>query len=753
MGIKIYKLSFGFNQNYIIEDLEDYLTSLGANYTDDNFQLLNTFATSIKIDLSSSSFCNLSNKNEAAFLNTIGNYLRVSNKANGSANNVIYYYYIIGAAWASDNSVLLSIRLDSINTFYDSYKSHFTIRTKTKRQHKDRFYNVSYGSGYYVRRFYDTNEGFNPHKYLIDKQYWNDSDSYGLTGETQNFYLIDKTPTKLEQESTNKVIKSYLTFDNSVPSREFVKGEAYINMSQVISKIGNVLSIGVIDCENNPNLYIQRPLGGDQYAGQKFAATKGGRCICIVEYSNADSKWVAKYIGFNADNTLRVIESNLIDNSSLWTLTNCYKMHIHSLTDSTQFLTNYPMLYQVEVLTQTSGSDTLIVSDYSKVDTSDNLINNIFILPYSPINLNIVYSGGQYLISTDEASVDTDDDYLLLLKENIEYKRSWNIYYGSILSTYEDFIFNDNLLCKVSEASAIELESRLYNSEFYSWGIYFAGQQTLISNEKFYFSSQPTESPKFKLNYVVSNSFSGHFIFKMEWVESWKYLGLNNPQDLTISIIKDNRAVLYQNNYLDYRRTMQYYDKQALATAEAQTWQHAGASMISSLFMALLSSGGNPVVAGVGLVASVASSLSNAIYSQINNENAQIQKEAQLAAQRSNIRSGADMSLQLAIDGNKLYFVKYGINSNLRQNIYKYFKLYGYSCNDYGVPSLNTRKWFNYIECEADFDESNVSAYSSHINDIKAKFMQGCTIFHHDTINNLWDIDQANENWEIWFNN
>ncbi len=757
--LQIYKVgSLDYAKNMIIEDIESYLTNKSSlYYADSKYQYLPlSYTKTIKIDLSKSSFSPYNAKNSASIVPSVGDYVKTTNQANADAESFVAYYYITNATWSAEKTALLTLTLDVLNTFYGSFASKFSARTRTTRQHKDRFWNRSFGSGYYVRRFYDTNEGFNPSKFLTNKLYWNDPDSYGLTGETQKFYLIDKTPSQAEQEAVNKVVNSYLTFDNKPQSRKFVISASYDTFEDVLQNVATS-SVVVIDAVNNPSMSYLDPSNN----ARENLEYKINKLFCIILYyeDNVWKLWGSIYQPTSGFDYRRVVIYNkTLTTPSDWKLDNCQFIHVEENSTPSQFENNHRTVASVVSTTQVSGTATKIVSDYSVVDTSDFTINNIFVLPYSPINLEIQYLSGNYVITNDkDISVDISNSYLLRLKDDTEFSRSWTFNGTSIASQYLDIIYENNLIVKIADVSYIELESRLYGSEFFQWGIWFAGQQVLINNEKFKFTTAVSQLPVFKLNYKVSNSFSGHFLFKIEWLDAWDtYGGLNDPEDLVLFVSKDNRNVLYQNNYLDYRKTMQQFDKQALAIAQSQSWFNAGSSIANSLLMSAISAGDtkNPVSIAkreIGLVSSISSSLGNAIFAQINNENSLRQKEASLAAQRTSIRAGADVDLQNAINGNKLYFVRYSASDELKKNLYQYFKFYGYACNDYGVPNLNSRRWWNYIECEADFDMSGLEVYAFYLAHIKEKLKQGCTIYHK--YNNNWDLTQSNENWESWYAN
>lgn len=771
--LQIYKVgSLDYAKNMIIEDIESYLTNKSSlYYTDSKFQYLPlSYTKTIKIDLSDSSFSPFQAKNSASIVPSVGDYVKTTNQANADAESFVAYYYITNATWTAEKTALLTLTLDVLNTFYGSFASKFSARTRTTRQHKDRFYPTDIGNGYHIRRFYDTNEGFNPAKFLTNKLYWKDTDSYGLTSESQRFYLIDKTPTQSEQERENKVVNSFLTFDKNSPINIGMTGY-FNNLKDIADYFESMPAttrpmFAVAEVEHNPHLTIL--LNADD---KKIVFDNWFNAPILVAFvPTFNSNSVESIIMFFYKYMLPPIASRDLDDYIVggglniipvastdfekWEFLNFKSMAVQGGAVWSDYYSSHKLFANYTSLNQINGSSFYGAGDYSKIDITDYSINNVFVLPYSPVPLNISYVGGNYLIDNDDLTIDTDNQSMLYIKDKIDFERSWTI--GSTIGQeYFEAIYNNNLVCKIAEAQASELESRLYSSEFFSWGIWFAGQELLINNEKF--SIDGTTYPQFILKYKVSNEFTGHFYFSIEFSDYWQYKGLNNPTDLTLYVSKDNRGLLLQNSYLDYRKTMQQYDKQSLAIAQSQTWFNVGSTIANSLLMSAISVGAGALTPlgiaqrGLGLASSISGSLGNAIFAQINNENALRQKETSLAVQRSTIRSGADVSLQASLLGNKLYFVQYSISDLLRQNLYRYFKYYGYACNDYGVPNLNTRRWFNYIECEADFDMSGLEVYAFYLAHIKEKLKQGCTIYHK--YNNNWDLTQSNENWESWYEN
>jgi len=75
------------------------------------------------------------------------------------------------------------------------------------------------------------------------------------------------------------------------------------------------------------------------------------------------------------------------------------------------------------------------------------------------------------------------------------------------------------------------------------------------------------------------------------------------------------------------------------------------------------------------------------------------------------------------------------------------FYYFGYTDNVYGVPNLNTRRWFNYIECVPVFNEEADTPYKEYLDDIKERYQAGITVYHRVGYS-TYDLNQEKENWE-----
>ena len=120
-----------------------------------------------------------------------------------------------------------------------------------------------------------------------------------------------------------------------------------------------------------------------------------------------------------------------------------------------------------------------------------------------------------------------------------------------------------------------------------------------------------------------------------------------------------------------------------------------------------------------------------------------------LAAQSTAVSGSDDVDLLSYYNGNKLELKKYITEPQQREAIYKLLFYCGYSHKTSGIPDLNSRYWFNFIQCKPVFNEEGNTPYNDYIDDIKARYEAGITVYHHHPGVGGWDWNQQFENWEV----
>lgn len=115
--------------------------------------------------------------------------------------------------------------------------------------------------------------------------------------------------------------------------------------------------------------------------------------------------------------------------------------------------------------------------------------------------------------------------------------------------------------------------------------------------------------------------------------------------------------------------------------------------------------------------------------STVQSEMAIKQKADELRAQASSVSGADDLNLMNWYGGNKAHLVKYEPTELSKSALNDLFYYCGYAHNEQEKPDLHTRYWFDYVQCEPDFEECDV--LKSYLDELRARWSLGVTVFHH----------------------
>ena len=143
---------------------------------------------------------------------------------------------------------------------------------------------------------------------------------------------------------------------------------------------------------------------------------------------------------------------------------------------------------------------------------------------------------------------------------------------------------------------------------------------------------------------------------------------------------------------------------------------------------------------GLGAVGSMVNSIN-----AIDSANKSYQHNLNNRSNSKTSLNGDNSDYELAND-NQLSIQIWTPEDYVLENVKKTFHLIGYNHPVIEKPNTTSRYWFNYIQCQPDWDESTINEIPKEIlDDLNQKYSNGVTVFHyHDG----YDLDQANENKE-----
>ena len=216
-----------------------------------------------------------------------------------------------------------------------------------------------------------------------------------------------------------------------------------------------------------------------------------------------------------------------------------------------------------------------------------------------------------------------------------------------------------------------------------------------------------------------------------------------------LNVNRQNEVALYNSDYLNYIRNGYNYDKKAATQQLVSGLIGTGLGIAGAAASVFLPAAGVVGAAGaISFATSSVSSLVSTINNAISNEQAIQQKLDTAKRSAASVSNTEDLNLLSYYNGNRLIRYTEDINDNIKQGLYNLFRLTGYACNDYGIPNINSRLYYNFLQCKADFEETDWTYGKAFLDDIKAKYEIGVTYFHK--VDNSYDFQQTKENFEIW---
>lgn len=703
--LTFYQCEITPEKNCVVDDITSYLNSLASNVVD-NFQY-------IKLDLDLYIKINSSQTNVANFNY---NYVAVKN----SDVSKVYYYFIIGSPkWISQNTIQLQLSLDTLNTFKDNLT--WTDRTNITRQHKDRFIQgadtTSQGK-VFKRKIDSYDEGFAPAKY------YDSGTSIRNSSADYDWYLVYKN-------------KEDLTANSTVPMDCFLCASEEINLNISVNSTGIQF--------NNYNI------GDSLYAfaadNTTFTTTIKGTSYTISK--SGQYKGIAFFRLENGTNIAHVLEDNKhiiitnIGNTALTDVNSTVKVRvcrsfIPELDAASQY-TYYSVLGQVEARnysTITIGQTSATLLSIDSIDRTDTKIVKIIKMPYAPFTLEFTnnklnipagwtYSGGYLLLN------DLNTEFLNIVEGNDD------------LSSYVSLTVVPADLGK-NKTNDIKYESKLYNSSFFSLKYIYDNFEKEFLLERY---TARTTFPGVLIRFKQSNNISSNSIFRFDTVNGTYKEPTLYGQYLNVN--RQNEVALYNSDYLNYIRNGYNYDKKAAAQQLVSGLIGTGLGIAGAAASVFLPAAGVVGAAGaISFATSSVSSLVSTINNAISNEQAIQQKLDTAKRSAASVSNTEDLNLLSYYNGNRLIRYTEDINDNIKQGLYNLFRLTGYACNDYGIPNVNSRLYYNFLQCKADFEESSWTYGKTFLDDIKAKYEIGVTIFHK--VDNSYDFQQTKENFEIW---
>lgn len=145
----------------------------------------------------------------------------------------------------------------------------------------------------------------------------------------------------------------------------------------------------------------------------------------------------------------------------------------------------------------------------------------------------------------------------------------------------------------------------------------------------------------------------------------------------------------------------------------------------------------------------IVSGLTSNIINTIQSKEAIERRKKDYLNSASQISNSDDVTLfNIYNEGNKLRYSQYKPREDIEDSIYNILRYTGYATNEYKIPDLTSRRYYNYIEADIEF-KGDIYLPVIMKNDILDSYKSGITVFHN--YQGEYDFDRKYENWETMF--
>lgn len=700
--VKLYNVGFNKDMNCVVDKIADYLKGTATTvitYDDVMYQKID-LDMEIKVPMSQS-------LNERPSFN----YVSILNQGGQRP----FYFFIRDVQWLSQQGIKLFLSMDTLNTFQDLLV--FSNNTKITRQHKDRFY----------QEYYDKKQ----RPQLVTRKIDRPSEVSGLT----------KYRGTTNSVSGSSSIKWYLVYANE-NNNENAPVSCYIMPSETVKFYGLHSTYG-------PQYFNTGDLG-DIYLIKEnvtLTLTTTTNQTVTLKITNNQTYYIST-VPMNTGNYFNVIGKGntstqsygctAIGFSGLVHLSYYPKAQASDLLNlSTSTFIQVAKNSDTDLICTSSG--TFNVSPISNINRTYSSLIKIIECPYEPFTLSPKDDG--YLL---------DDGFYANLVSNLgetpvialklndlskEFVTSLNKYSLSDFSCIIPLPEDRNLTNKNAT-----YESKLYHSDFHN----------LIFNYDSFTKDVPLENieptgttyPALSIQYKQANTITSNLGFKFEISNATQKL--NDTFEEYLICKRNNEYPIYNSSYLNYLRNGYNYDLKAKDLQSRQSWIGTALSFGGGALGFALG-GAVGAAAGISLITSGISSVTSNIVNNIQSEANLEQKLNEAKNTTNSVASSDDLNLLNWYSNNLLWATTYDISDQQKSNIFDLFYKTGYSCNETGIPNVNSRYRFNFLQCTPDFTTKANPIWQEYIQDVIARFELGVTYFHTYS-----DFDQQYENWESW---
>lgn len=694
------------------------------------------------------------------------NYVGIQN----STDDRVFYYFIVGVDWRAANTIALSLAMDTVATYWDQIKMN--DKTLVHREHKDRFIipsNDIYINSVLTRKVDEVEEGFG--SLQVKDQTITVQDTALPLSTTrprlQNlWYLVYRSEFAGTEDRTQNPVECYLCADEDLEFED--AGE---NISWNTSDLDKTATYFAV-LRDNPGGEFTVVNG---VTGQTKTWTLGTRASDNKEYKmiklryESQNEWVALAYRYSTTTDFIIddvenVATISFDAQLMWRSSN---PEIRDAVNYDYILWHYAQTKYAQRIDLTRN----YAASIDGFDRTDSRILKIIELPYCPIGDIHYQSNTGWSIPDNWAVVGGN---LKLKKLNYEFER----FLGNFDIPDMNYTITTTSDLEPNAVRNDQLESKLYHSSISPLKFVYDSFTMDYARERYTHTNSLPEA-EFAIDFKQTNTINSKLAFNVRTVTgSYKE---NQDFETYLLASRNNEAMIYNSEYLNYIRNGYNYDKKAnamnvasgiintiigaagagtrfgLATAEQNRSPLKGNAQfnerIKTMTQALNRAGisetkpiyGLTANLAIGAISSAAQAAINVGFQVAQNENTMAAKLQNLQAQSISTTGADDLDLMKWYSNNTLREITYKPDDQMKEAILDLFYYAGYATEVRKVPNLYSRANWNFIQCDPVLEpirETNI--YQAYLDDIRGRFAAGLTIYH-----NANDFNQVSNNTEV----
>ena len=575
--LRLYQVDFEPSDNFYIEDIESYLKTLPSNAKREEWDNLNY----LKLDM------NITIKLP---LNQVHQIENTCNYAIIEQDNNTYYYFVVDANWVAKGTVQLVLTLDTIQTFFTKLK--WSSKTQITRETQDRL--VKLNSNYYLRKIDKYNEGFNPAKVQkVNETPINSS----LGGKWYLVYMSN--PATTQDKTGNPMFMGLLSnvsykIYNAVSGAD-VKYVTHTNTITYVTESASGEGAGIIGA-------------GGKIALGTVKENKTLRAIRIIEDNALNI--TAELLWYTGDTyPYAFAESTPSTVIPPYTFHNIRIVHYVPKTDYNAAINNLDKIDSLDPTVINSGTLPEVKTvAYRDFDNSNSRLSKIIELPYAPISIT-KNSNGTY--NFDGCSFNYGYNIMQINTDRLS------------TSVKEDTRLQDLLYVNITNPTAtdapnINLESKLYSSEFYDYAYYYDTDKQPIRLEDIS-TNMLNCSINIYYNTTTTMNSDKQFYFAMHNAT----YNETQPYEMYLNCARSTEKMILNDSYAEYIKNGYNYDlwnqKQQEKLAKMNFGWNIASAVISGIGPAVQS--GKAIYSigktGVGLIKNIRESVNNNVTREV----------------------------------------------------------------------------------------------------------------------------------------